>query len=128
MFRRSLRIFCVVGMVVIVGMAVVAQFGRCWLTMPHVDIAVDAVGIGSSAGSSWWNIHFDRPEWSVRNLFYPPRLHLRPGYYEVYLPWWLQLATWGALTVLIFRLTRRRKSPRTAFPIEATTNSGESKP
>ena len=132
MFRRLLRISCVVGLVVIVGMAVVGQFADCTLFAPKGYIEVHAIGvqIAISADSYYfWDGMYRPPEnsWSLQaNLWWPSSFseHMmgipKGALLRVLnLPWWLLLLTWGVLTALVWRLTHRRKIGQ-GFPVEPT--------
>ena len=140
MFRRFFRIFCVVGLVVIVAMAVVGQFAIFFLRTPSCEIATGPGGVGliytrpeppmpafpnvpafgtNSKVHNYGTILLS--EWRVRDLFELPTF--QGGRNKlVSLPWWLLLAAWILLTALVWRLTRRCKIGH-GFPIEPTVKS-----
>jgi hypothetical protein len=125
MFRRFLRIFCVVGLVLMLGTAVVGQFWAFGSYRPLVHIAVEPAGVTLAyLPPPGYHEYFHRvQEWSANELLTTPRIWNGTG---GFLPWWVLLLSWSLLTTLIWRLTRRRKiSP--AFPIESSINSAKSK-
>ena len=126
MVRRLLRIFCVVGLVVLLGTAVVGQFWGFVLVIPDIHVSWDSTGLQLGYGSfnMWMAERFPDGPWSVQDPFSGlpefSRTHARGHTYSgVFLPWWLVLSTWCLLTIIILRMTRRRKVG-TAFPIEPT--------
>src|ERR1035437_7068135 len=130
MFRRCLRIFCVVGLVLLLGMTLVGQLWQLNLCMRVATIGVnDSGAFGVFEGTlktlntlpplKQYEWHARREgAWYVNNLFQPPEWNvIRDRPTSIVLPWWLLLATWGLLTALICFLTRRRKVSH-PFPIE----------
>jgi len=119
MLRRWLRIFCVVGLVVIVGMAVMTQFWEFVLYTPYGLMAIQNDGtVFTSYHASRWVTGFYRlPSFPVHVLYDTPNWHVDSTKASLFLPWWLLLLTWGLLTAVIWRMTRRRKAKQ-GFPIE----------
>ena len=127
MLRRFLNIFCLVGLIVLVWMAVVSQFwGGVWSEPTGTGfIRLDSRGVFLNYGyyQRWSVPYSDLAEWSVNDITMRPQFLLRSGYFWFLLPWWLLLAALGLPMALIWRLTRRRKEPVGAFPIEPTVKS-----
>jgi hypothetical protein len=124
MFRRFLRIICVAGMVVIVGMAVAGQFWWIALYTPNGHVEAYAAGVEFRlnyvyvSSSQWLRVHHERNvPWRASALLTCPHFFGTPDPMWLLLPWWLLLLTGGLLTALIWRLTRRRQVPH-GFPIE----------
>jgi hypothetical protein len=121
---------CEAGLVVIVAMAVVGQFGDIWLYSPYGYLSMQAPGVVFNDYRSGWHTwhawHGPSAGWSLQNLLYLPKIGVvdesmngkgRDDHPYAFLPWWLLLLTWGLLTAFIWRLTRRRQVPH-GFPIE----------
>jgi hypothetical protein len=135
MFRRLLRFFSVVGLVVIVGLAVVGQFRHVYFTpsLKH-SVEVSFSGIDLTVlkkGFQFFNPpigfqHIDRANWTLKNIFRFPNLHFRSakaaGAFYIFLPWWLILLAYGPFAAFVWHLTRRRKIGQ-GFPIEPTVAS-----
>jgi hypothetical protein len=120
MFRRLLRFFSVVGLVVMVVMAVLGQFSCFGLDAQPAFIRVDFGGVlFEYPGSYHWHVFFPffQPAWTVKDYLFLPGFHFGHDYARVVLPWWLLLSVWGLLTTVIWRLTRLRRI-RQGFPIE----------
>jgi len=121
MLRRSLRIFCVVGLVVIVGMAVVGQFWNFYFYAGHACIGEGPGGVVLAYSTfSEWRAANERErdvDWTPKLLFLLPKWYTNHDMKSLLLPWWLLLSGWGFPTALIWRLTRRRKVGG-AFPVE----------
>lgn len=124
MLRRFLRIFCVVGLVVLLRTAVVSQFWMVISYLPKALKPVDLVRVDEAGISvAYWDsshvpeIQVPRVrDWHVRNLFHAPRYRNYMDSRDIFLPWWFLLASWGLMTALIWRLTRSKVSR--GFPIE----------
>jgi len=128
MVRRLLRILCVVGLAVLVGMALVGQFWHFGMIAGYARIDVNQPGVWLTyrEWSEWGVVCSPGSEWFVSNLLRLPNWHeelktLRTThhYATLGLPWWLLLSTLGLFTALIWRLTRPRKVEQ-GFPIEPT--------
>lgn len=92
-----------VGLVVIVGMAVVGQFWQFDLYLPHGFLILFVSG-------------------GVVILSYFSSLVFSGYETTAYLPWWLLLTSWCILTAIVWFLTRRRKEPQ-GFPVEPTAKT-----
>lgn len=103
MVRHFLRIFCVVGLIVIIGMAVVGQFRQFDLYWPHGFLILFVSG-GVVIQSYVFTLVSGGRYWTID-----------------YFPWWLILISWGLLTALTWFMTRRRKVSQ-GFPVEPTAN------
>ena len=121
MFRRFLRIFCVIGMVVIVGAAIAALFWQILVITPRASFGVGLHGLVITNVSGQWHAYCIRESTgSVKELLeWPKWSSMGRVVKAAYVPWWLLLTTWGLLTALIWRLARRRKLAG-SFPIEPT--------
>jgi len=124
MLRCFVRIFCVVGLVVIVGMAVVGQF---WSIDLYISSIVFHMNHGALDVAHWsvnvWAVSFDREQtWSLSDILILPKRLISGHVTMIVLPWWLILVSWSLLTALLWRLTRLRKVGH-GFPIEPTAKS-----
>jgi hypothetical protein len=122
MFRRLLRIFCVVGLILLCGTAVVGQFWWIGLSSPPGGLSLGSNGLVFRLAPGKWSADYDRiPEWSWKNLVEWPG-NVGPTYdeftvIEPFFPWWLILLTWSLFAALIWRLARPKYNGR-GFPIE----------
>jgi len=118
MFRRSLKIFCIVALILLLGTSVIAQFSWFGLEEPHGQIGAFPSGVMfNNLHIGKWDAWYQREPFHVLSFLEPPRWYVGGGVYELILPWWLLLATWGLLTALVWRLTRCREVSH-AFPVE----------
>jgi hypothetical protein len=129
MMRRLSRIFCVVGLAVFLGMAVVGQFGWYWVNFTRSSISASGSGVEllRTNNGTWGDPHlgymrYDVP-WNARWLFRPPFFgaSIEKGIlgFRAEFPWWLLLAIWGIATAITWRVTRRRVEH--GFPVEIKT-------
>ena len=124
MVRRSFRIVCMIGSVVLLVTAVVSQFMHSWLQMPGLSIIIFSFG-ATFEGNDYpgWQAFFSHHTWWLDSLLAMPRVSKDGrGFLHIALPWWLLILTWSLLTATVFRLTRRRKVGQ-AFPVDSK-NSG----
>ena len=130
MFRRFLRILCVGGLFVIIATALLGQFATCILYAPkaYIDARASGIQIAASVDSYYsWRAAHGPPDdaWNLHAQAWFPfgfTTHMRgvPGgalLWVLNIPWWFLFVTWSGLTLLVWRLTRRRM-PEQAFPVE----------
>ena len=125
MIRRSIRVFCLFGLAVLVGTAAVAQFFRFSLLTPHGHIFLDPTGVAFQYPPNaveWSAGCFHLESWSFDDLLETPSLDDGNGL-RLDLPWWLLVASWGVLTAVVWRSTRMRPKVGRAFPIEPTAKA-----
>jgi len=118
MFRQFVRILCVIGLVGLVGSAIVGQFLWVCISGPKHLFQIDAGGvlIEGLIGTPF-QITYDWPPWSVNNLFTPPLFIVKRDFWGLLLPWWFIFPCYGLLAAILWRLTRRRTVAK-AFPLE----------
>jgi hypothetical protein len=120
MRRHLIRIFCVSAWLLLLGAAVAFQFWGVVICSPHERLSLGPGGIilhNFSVGKwSFW--HEFKHNWSAEYLYFVPNGNYGAGNHYLFLPWPFLLVTWGALTVIILFLTRRRRGPGGAFPVE----------
>ena len=118
MFRRLLRIFCVVGLVVIVGMAVLTLFWGFAFWGPFGGFLEDQRGVHYFENRCEWQlVGGPLRHWEISD-----RLGMPSFISFLFLPWWFLILTWSLFTALIWFLTRRRKIGQ-GFPVEPTVKS-----
>ncbi len=127
MVRCGLRIFCMVGLVVLLGLAVVGQFWAFEVDTPKVSLNEYSTGVAINypGVNGWGAWHRLVTPWTVSDLLQRPQWITFNGFTQIFIPWWLLLATWGLLTALIWRLTRRRKVGQ-GFPVEPAKDPAKS--
>ena len=138
LLRRFARIFCVTILLLLFAAAVVTQFWEFALITPLALYAVNSVGIVccffDSRQAGWWDAGFGRLpyKWSLQNLLEPPRWSPSSGPPDMgttlVLPWWFILVTWGLLTAVVWRFTRRRIGPGGGFPVEPAAKASPDLP
>ena len=122
MIRRFVRIFSVVGLVVVVGMAVLGQFRVVGLTAPKNEIFMvpSGVWIEHNAAMGWDAYHYrGMLEWKLSDLLKAPRYGPVLNGAGIFLPWWLLLAGWALVLLLVWKRTRPDLAKR-GFPVQST--------
>ena len=124
MLHRVLRKFCLLGLGVIIGTGIIAQFWTLGIDTPRGGIYSPTTGlIIIWVPDSVWGIVHDRVQqaWNLKRFVKAPIFQndIRMASGMLFIPWWLLLLTSGGITAIVWRLTRRRKD-RHAFPIETT--------
>jgi hypothetical protein len=124
MLRRFVRLFCMTVLALFLATGVVAQFWTFYLWTPLTDVYMASSGVRFDYPGIFmgWDADCHRaPRWSVKHLLYLPESGVMNGIqYSIDLPWWFVLASWGLLTVAVWRWTRRRYAGGSAFPVEPT--------
>ena len=124
MIRRFLRIFFVVGLVVLIVAAAVqlfwefglhTRYGFFWAGPQGV-----MVGTSTTSSMAWWYERIPPARFSIWNFLSLPQMLKGPGGTGLLFPWWLLILMWGISTALVRRLTRHRKEGH-GFPITETT-------
>ena len=129
MLRHWLRIFCAAVLFLILAAIIAAQFWKIHVDVPYFSIQTYQGGVGiDNLPQSLWHIDCTRqsPPWAVERLFVffeivkGPPMKVGINWWVFLVPWWVFLVTWGPLTAVVWYLTRRRKGPGGAFPVELT--------
>ncbi|HVT79546.1 MAG TPA: hypothetical protein VHM90_02725 [Phycisphaerae bacterium] len=128
MVRRFLRIFTPLGLLVLFAAAVVSQY---WMSLVRVPICLlycgrDGIGIERRADWRWSAEFFHRPDRAFSNFFALPSTYIASGNPGIFLPWWLLLTCWLMLTVITWRITRRKAPHRFSVgpgPVQTKTIS-----
>jgi hypothetical protein len=127
MIRRILRIFGVVGLVVLVGAAVTPQFKGIYSSEGRFTFSASIFGwlvAYQSHNVGWRAYTFEQPEVNVLDRLHMPgigRVSLMGGSESetfVFIPWWLLILLWGLALIPLWRLTRKPNATK-AFPVEA---------
>lgn len=121
MVSHLFRIICIVGLVVVLGLAVIGQFWAVGLVAPQNEIFMvsEGVWIEHNAAQGWGTWHHSVMSWKLSGLLKTPSFSSVLDGTGIFLPWWLIFCGWGLITLLVWRKTRHRNA-NLGFPIEST--------
>jgi hypothetical protein len=130
MRRYRGRVIFGLGLLALVGLAVVGQFCLAAVYSPHGQIWIGPGGIEFSHGvnsGGWSTPVFPLREWNPTRLFELPFFGEVPNgkripVTELRLPWWMLLALWVTPSAIVSYVWRRRQSRR-AFPVATPTQN-----
>jgi hypothetical protein len=120
--RRIIRIIAVTGFAATVSLGICSQFvgwgvhlfGFAFCTT-HFGVLFAYYVLPVSWSPNPWPEHM---QWARADLLPMPSYHWYATEVELFIPWWMFLPIIALLAAIVWRMTRPKPSPRTAFPVE----------
>jgi hypothetical protein len=123
MVRRGLRFSFLLCFLVLLGLALYAQFWIIFFNVPGVVTSTGRAGISAEFRDDWgWGravLREDSP-WSIGLLLLAPSWRKSGPIHDVFVPWYLMLGGAGLMTGVVWRLTKRPQCR--GFPVEPATS------